>query len=66
MDKHTYLIIAHNNFGQLAKLIELLDDKRNDIYLHVHKKMKNFNPQLIQVNKANLYFTERTSVTWGT
>lgn len=29
---HAYLIIAHNEFEVLQKLIEALDDPRNDIY----------------------------------
>ena len=42
MGKHAYLIIAHNNFYILKKLIALIDDERNDIYIHVDKKTKNF------------------------
>ena len=30
--RHAYLILAHKNFGQLRKLVELLDDPRNDIF----------------------------------
>lgn len=30
--KHAYLIMAHNEFEVLKKLIIILDDKRNDIY----------------------------------
>ena len=26
--RHAYLILAHKNFGQLRKLVELLDDPR--------------------------------------
>ena len=40
MDRHAYLILAHKNFGQLRKLIELLDDPRNDIFVHVDAKAK--------------------------
>lgn len=32
MNKHAYLIIAHNDFYILEKLLMLLDDERNDIY----------------------------------
>ena len=39
--KHAYLIMAHTNFDQLQTLIDLLDDERNDIYLHIDKKAKN-------------------------
>lgn len=38
MDKHAYCIMAHNNWAQLQMLIDCLDDKRNDIFLHIDKK----------------------------
>ena len=40
MKKHAYLIMAHNNPYILKKLLNLIDDKRNDIYLHIDKKSK--------------------------
>lgn len=38
MDKHAYLIMAHNEFDILEKQLILLDDYRNDIYIHIDKK----------------------------
>lgn len=38
--KHAYLIIAHTNWAQLQKLISVLDDIRNDIYIHVDLKSR--------------------------
>lgn len=67
-NKHAYLIIAHNNFKILEKLIMLLDDERNDIYLHIDKKVKKFNGggYLKLVNKSNLYIIKnRIDVQWG-
>lgn len=40
MDKHAYLIIAHSNLKQIHKLLLLLDDPRNDIYIHLDLKSK--------------------------
>lgn len=40
--KHAYLIMAHNNFYILEKLLRLLDDSRNDIYVHIDKKVSEF------------------------
>lgn len=40
MDKHAYLIIAHSNLEQLQQLLLLLDDPRNDIYIHLDLKSK--------------------------
>ena len=42
MGKHAYLIIAHDKFEQLKRLLLLLDDERNDIYLHIDSKAKDF------------------------
>lgn len=35
---HAYLIIAHKNLNQLKKLIRLLDNKYNDIFIHIDKQ----------------------------
>lgn len=37
MGRHAYLIMAYNNPEQLIKLIKLLDDSRNDIFVHIDK-----------------------------
>ena len=63
--KHAYLIMAHNKFDQLALLIGLLDDERNDIYLHIDKKAKGFDKKAFKTNHSNLIFVKRMSVTWG-
>ena len=33
--KHAFLIIAHNEYPVLEVLLSMLDDERNDIYLHI-------------------------------
>lgn len=38
MKKHAYLIIAHSNWEILRKLIALLDDEKNDFFIHIDKK----------------------------
>lgn len=64
--KHAYLIIAHNDFSLLQKLISLLDDSRNDIYVHIDKKTKNFSPDCFKVNNAKLHFIKkRIDAHWG-
>ena len=40
--KHAYLILAHNNYYCLEKLLRLIDDTRNDIYIHADSKAKDF------------------------
>lgn len=39
-DRHAYLILCHNQFRILCRLLTALDDERNDIYIHVDKKRK--------------------------
>lgn len=68
MGKHAYLIQAHKNFNQLHKLIEMLDDERNDIFLHVDAKARDFDPAILvgAAKRARLIFpSERIPVHWG-
>lgn len=68
MGKHAYLILAHKNFGQLRKLIELLDHPRNDIYLHVDAKATKFIPadwEGITQHSPLRILPERIDVNWG-
>ena len=39
--KHAYLILAHNEFVILERLIQSIDDERNDIYIHFDGKLEN-------------------------
>jgi hypothetical protein len=65
--KHAYLIIAHNEFDILEKLLMLLDDVRNDIYIHIDKKNKNFPfDEFLKITRYSpVYFVERLNVCWG-
>lgn len=67
MKKHAYLIMAHTQPELLKKLLMLLDDERNDIYLHIDSKAKDFPMEeaAALVTKAKCIFTERTNVKWG-
>ena len=68
MGKHAYLILAHKNFGQLRKLIALLDHERNDIYVHVDAKASGFNPEEwrdVTKHSPLFFLPERISVSWG-
>lgn len=66
-NKHAYLIIAHGNFSVLEKLIGLLDDERNDIFIHIDKKVKEFDFEYFQnlPKYSQLFFTKRIDVRWG-
>lgn len=64
MDKHAYLIIAHNEFKILELLVNSLDDPRNDIFIHFDAKCIEL-PDL-QCRAAGLYIlTDRIDARWG-
>ena len=62
--KQAYLVLAHHQFGLLKKQIALLDDDRNDIFIHIDKKSRNvdFNDIKSVAKSSNVYFTERIAV----
>lgn len=66
--RHAFLIMAHNNWEQLRILLTLLDDSRNDIFLHIDKKAID-SPSRDDLESllkhATLHFTPRMDVTWG-
>lgn len=64
---HAYLIMAHNHPGQLRKLLEMLDDERNAIFVHIDKKAT-FDRTALQgcCFKAQLHvLAERKDIRWG-
>lgn len=65
--KHAYLIMIHNNCEVLKRLLEMLDDERNDIYIHIDKKAKDVDEQDIIgiVKKSNVNIMKKIKVYWG-
>lgn len=65
--KHAYCILAHNNWNQLQTLIDLLDDSRNDIYLHIDlKSLRDFNKMGgVKTKYSVLESVNSISVGWG-
>lgn len=66
-NKHAYLIVAHNNYDLLKKLISLIDDERNDIYIHIDKKSCIYNIDELNdlVNKSSIFIYKEIKVYWG-
>ena len=65
---HAYLIMAHNEFELLKKLIITLDYENNDLFIHVDKKVNDFDFDSIKrlVKKSNIYILQnRVDVYWG-
>lgn len=67
MKKHAYLIMAHNQFGILKKLVQKLDYKFNDIYIHIDKKAGEFDfGELEEIVKySSIIFLERIPIVWA-
>lgn len=65
--RHAFLIIAHNNWWQLKKLIECLDSESHDIYVHIDNKSKDFNESYFAnaTVKSTLKFFSEYEVYWG-
>ena len=61
--KHAYLIIAHNDWPILQKLVMMLDDVRNDIFVHIDKKAGVI-PEL-STRFSNLYCFSEIKTYWG-
>lgn len=62
--KNAYLILAHNEFSILRKLVDALDDSRNDIYIHFDKKIGSA-PVLRTFNAGLHILEDRVDVRWG-
>lgn len=64
--KHAYLIVAHSEPEILRVLVSLLDDVRNDIYIHIDKKSDIGIFKNVQTQYSKLIFLEnRIDVRWG-
>lgn len=64
---HAYLIMAHENTLVLRTLLKLIDDERNDIYVHIDRKSAFLQEELLGcVQKSKLYFSsQRIDVRWA-
>lgn len=62
--KHAYLLLAHNEFIILQKLINAIDDIRNDIYVHIDAKVK-IMPKLTTSCSKLTVLKKRIKSSWG-
>lgn len=62
--KHAYLVLAHQDFKLLDKLVRSLDDERNDIYIHIDQKI-NVMPRVHTFYSKVLFVTNRVDANWG-
>lgn len=62
--RHAWLIITHNEFEVLQRLVSMLDHERSDFFIHFDAKVKTL-PK-ITVEKGRLFVLEnRVDVRWG-
>lgn len=65
--RHAYLIMAHKDDITFRTLLRLLDDARNDIFVHMDAKNKDWDKEepLSAVKQAGCFAIPRISVLWG-
>lgn len=64
--KHAFLVMAHKDDEVLHTLMRVLDDERNDIFIHMDAKSGwEENRLLASVSKAGIFLVPRIRVTWG-
>lgn len=64
-EKHAFLIIAHQEDQTLRRLIDLLDDDRNDIFIHYDLKSGKPNSNFYKTKHSNIYLYNEIDVQWG-
>ena len=59
-----FLIIAHDEFEVLRRLVALLDNEECDIYIHIDKKAKQL--PIIETRRSQIHIIDdRLDVRWG-
>ena len=73
MKKQAILIMYHNDYYILEKLLQQIDNEKFDIFLHVDKKTKNFNFEYVEswgkniktwANKDNMFYGMKNKPSW--
>ena len=65
MSKHAYLVMAHNDWNLLSKLLRCIDDPRNDIFIHIDKKASFPSSEVYEPQKSGCFYIRRHKVSWG-
>lgn len=64
MTRHAYLILAHSQPEVLRRLVSAIDDVRNDIYIHLDRKVRE-RPWITTNQSRLIWLEERMDVRWG-
>lgn len=62
--KHAWLIISHNEFAILQRLVSALDDDWSDIFIHFDKKVSHL-PAIRTRSSRLIILDNRVDVRWG-
>lgn len=66
LHRHAYMIMAHGDLYMLQTLVRTLDDPRNDIFIHIDKKWRDFDSAQIKAQHSVVIFTsQRIDARWG-
>ena len=63
--KHAYLILVHNKPCQLNELLGILDDDRNDIFIHIDLNSRMRKEEIRRLKSSEVYYVDRQIVKWG-
>lgn len=66
-NKHAFLIMAHSCDLCFCTLITMLDDPRNDLYIHMDSKCMDYDKKVVSdlVKQSSVFFVKRRNCTWG-
>lgn len=66
-NKHAYLIMAHNNFDELKMLVEVLDNDRTDIFIHIDIRsgFSDFDSIKNKAKKSYIDIFSTRAIYWG-
>ena len=65
--RHAYLVTVYDNFPVLENLLRMLDDSRNEIFIHVDRRVRNFDFKYFEnlCHHSRVIFVTRVRVHWG-
>ena len=64
MSRFAYLFLAHKDVKVLQAAIDVIDDPRNDVFIHWDLKAKE-DISTLRAAHSKIYFTKRTRCYWG-
>ncbi|WP_374457455.1 beta-1,6-N-acetylglucosaminyltransferase [Nocardioides sp.] len=67
MSRHAYLVLAHNDPYVLDRLLRLVDDERNAVFVHVDRRSTELSPEHIATacTHSRVELVPRRNVFWG-